>query len=484
MLIVLAGSASAQNSSIDVGTALVPAASPNVKVKLGDTTTSTFRILDSNSAELLRVQADGNVSIGPANPSYRLHVNSIDNANTIVAIENTNAGLSAASVFRAISNGAQVSMFAHGSGQTQVNRFGLQMANYSEILTPTGNGLIVGTSIASPLIFGTNNVERMRIDSSGRVGIGTGARVLNTTLDVLGDTRLEGDVFLGQVAPVTLHLWPDSSGAYLRGYGGAGLEINGQGPITLSNSNVLIGSHSYVPTSLLQIGGANYAQFKDNVDGAPGIDLIMPDSSRIEIGGLTIAGTGLSDIQSNTGNALYLNRATGGAVEIGSNTIPGNPPTLGHTVNLNVHGAITGTTIYSNYQDLAEWVPAAETMPPGTVVVLSDNVANTVTTSKHAYDTGVAGVVSPSPGLLLGIEGPSKAKIATIGRVKVRVDATKGPIRIGDLLVTSDRPGLAMKSEPLDLGGAKIHRPGTLIGKALEPLPGGEGEILVLLSLQ
>ena len=43
---------------------------------------------------------------------------------------------------------------------------------------------------------------------------------------------------------------------------------------------------------------------------------------------------------------------------------------------------------------------------------------------------------------------------------------------------------MAMKSEPLDLGGAKIHRPGTLIGKALEPLAKGTGEILVLLSLQ
>ena len=35
-----------------------------------------------------------------------------------------------------------------------------------------------------------------------------------------------------------------------------------------------------------------------------------------------------------------------------------------------------------------------------------------------------------------------------------------------------------------DLGGTQIHRPGTIIGKALEPLDKGTGEILVLLSLQ
>jgi hypothetical protein len=68
--------------------------------------------------------------------------------------------------------------------------------------------------------------------------------------------------------------------------------------------------------------------------------------------------------------------------------------------------------------------------------------------------------------------------------VKVRVDATAAPIRIGDLLVTGDSPGTAMKSIPIALGDAQIHRPGTIVGKALEPLDAGVGEILVLLSLQ
>ena len=58
------------------------------------------------------------------------------------------------------------------------------------------------------------------------------------------------------------------------------------------------------------------------------------------------------------------------------------------------------------------------------------------------------------------------------------------PVKIGDLLVTSDKPGMAMVSEPIDIGGAKIHRPGTIIGKALEPLDKGQGEILILLSMQ
>lgn len=35
-----------------------------------------------------------------------------------------------------------------------------------------------------------------------------------------------------------------------------------------------------------------------------------------------------------------------------------------------------------------------------------------------------------------------------------------------------------------DVSGIRMHRPGTLIGKALEPWARGSGEILVLLSLQ
>lgn len=155
------------------------------------------------------------------------------------------------------------------------------------------------------------------------------------------------------------------------------------------------------------------------------------------------------------------------------------------TTRLVVHGsAVVDGNLAAKYQDVAEWVPATDELTPGTVVVLNRARRNEVMASRRAYDTGVAGVVSAQPGLILGEAAASKAKIATTGRVKVRVDASHGPIAVGDLLVTSDEQGVAMRSEPLRIGGAEIHRPGTLIGKALEPLDHGKGEILVLLSLQ
>lgn len=158
---------------------------------------------------------------------------------------------------------------------------------------------------------------------------------------------------------------------------------------------------------------------------------------------------------------------------------------VGGSGNITAAGNITATgTINAKYQDVAEWVPSTHSIPAGTVVTLDPTKSNHVEPSSKAYDTRVAGVISAQPGITLGEAGANRVLVATTGRVKLMVDASKGPIQIGDLLVTSETPGVAMKSEAIDLGGVQIHRPGTLIGKALEPLAKGRGEILVLLSLQ
>lgn len=124
---------------------------------------------------------------------------------------------------------------------------------------------------------------------------------------------------------------------------------------------------------------------------------------------------------------------------------------------------------------MAEWVRARRQIAPGTVVTLDSTLPNAVVPSTRAYDTHVAGVISAQPGVILGDGGEGKVMVATTGRVKIKVDATRRPVRIGDLLVTSGRSGLAMKSMPIRVSGAFIHRPGTIIGKALEPLAKGRG---------
>ncbi|MDQ2976801.1 MAG: hypothetical protein M3R69_15500, partial [Acidobacteriota bacterium] len=186
-------------------------------------------------------------------------------------------------------------------------------------------------------------------------------------------------------------------------------------------------------------------------------------------------------IDNQAGNKYLLLNQGGGNVGIGT---PNPQYKLDVAGNINSSATITGNNIVAKYQDVAEWVPAAEQLPAGTVVVLDHTKSNQVISSTQAYDTRVAGVISAQPGIALGESGENKVLVATTGRVRVKVDASRGPIHIGDLLVTSDTPGAAMKSQPVNIGGVELHRPGTLIGKALEPLAKGTGEILVLLSLQ
>ena len=72
--------------------------------------------------------------------------------------------------------------------------------------------------------------------------------------------------------------------------------------------------------------------------------------------------------------------------------------------------------------------------------------------------------------------GAAHAPIALSGIVDAKVDAGYGAIQVGDLLTTSPTLGHAMRE--ID------HRPGTIVGKALEPLEFGTGTIKVLVMLR
>jgi hypothetical protein len=61
--------------------------------------------------------------------------------------------------------------------------------------------------------------------------------------------------------------------------------------------------------------------------------------------------------------------------------------------------------------------------------------------------------------------------------VPVKATAENGPIRPGDLLTSASMAGRAMRA-------GEDPPPGTVIGKALEPLADGSGVIKMLVMLQ
>lgn len=349
-------------------------------------------------------------------------------------------------------------------------------------------------------IYTTSNGEPLTLqENGGNVGIGTTNPV--ASLDVNATTawsagwannlRLTASLypalrFYSAGASKTSLIGNNNDGGLWFGVNGTGDAFGSYGMVIQPDGKVGIGTTS--PDTSLNVKAAlntwrigdvytasnHYAGISDAAPDATSYFLL----SRMGMGGLD------RYVNAPTDGSLDLQIGGTSAISILSNRKVGigepNP-----TVALEVAGDIKATgVIHAKYQDVAEWVQSSEQLAAGTVVVLDTTKSNQVISSSQAYDTRVAGVISAQPGIALGEEGEGKVLVATTGRVRIKVDATKSQIRIGDLLVTSDVPGVAMKSEPIEMAGRKMHMPGTLIGKALEPLEKGKGDILVLLSLQ
>ncbi len=124
----------------------------------------------------------------------------------------------------------------------------------------------------------------------------------------------------------------------------------------------------------------------------------------------------------------------------------------------------------------------ASTADGGTVLVIDNGGALRV--SEHAYDRRVAGVVSGAgdfrPGILLDARETEDGRrpISLMGKTFCKVDATRFPVKVGDLLTTSETPGHAMKA--VDTTRAF----GAVLGKALGSLHHGRGLVPILVTLQ
>lgn len=121
---------------------------------------------------------------------------------------------------------------------------------------------------------------------------------------------------------------------------------------------------------------------------------------------------------------------------------------------------------------------------PGDVMVIDPDHPGHFLMSSEPYSSLVAGIYSTKPGYV-GRRQTTDPKLSTteipmamVGIVPTKATTENGPIKVGDLLVTSSIPGYVMKGTDHD------KMPGTIVGKALASLKSDTGVIEVLVSLQ
>ena len=330
--------------------------------------------------------------------------------------------------------------------------------------------------------FVNAGTENVRITQVGNVGINTESP--STKLHISGgqDASYSNNGFLQLGNTSGNNVIFDNNEILARNDGAAAslaLQHSG-GNLHLVNGggNVGIGMNS--PTVGIHVEGKDM-RFQD----ATGTQAIYLDTDGAGSGGeiRLYNNTGLTRVEieasetSTTGAAIKL-RDSGGKVTVEMDADFGG---VGRVITdeIQIKG---GADLSENFDVSNVFGKAVEA---GQIVSIDVRNPGQLILSSEAYDTRIAGVISGAngvrPGLLMGQEGTiadGAYPIALTGRVYVKVDASFGEIKAGDLITSSPIAGVGMKAK------SKKKRQGAIIGKAMTELSSGQGEVLVLISLQ
>jgi hypothetical protein len=145
--------------------------------------------------------------------------------------------------------------------------------------------------------------------------------------------------------------------------------------------------------------------------------------------------------------------------------------------------AWTGVLSGGDYAESVDISRMRDSLEPGDLITIDEEQNGRFIKSSTAYSPLVSGVYATKPGVVGRRQPRAKSQedevpMAMVGIVPTKVSTENGPIRRGDLLVSSSTPGYAMK------GTDREKLTGAVLGKALETLDSGKGLIEVLISLQ
>jgi hypothetical protein len=327
-------------------------------------------------------------------------------------------------------------------------------------------GSTTSTSFESAGVYGLGNTTDSKClgvygQTFSSQGVGVRGRVEHPTGNTVGvhgvSASLDG---IGVVGETTT----DSTAGTPVGV--KGVAVTGTGVMGVTSSDTGTAIHALC-TSTAGTGTALRAQ----VSGIGGTAIL----AEVPVGGvgraLRVKGPSLfeSDLDIDAGIDVRGQARVGSLMALGSLSVGGSSDFTGYASFLGGHTPDAG--------DVAEHL-RADKVEAGDVVVIGPE--GKLAKCAQECDTAVAGIVSTKPTLNVGNlqAAGGTAPLALVGVVPCKVDATRAPIKPGDLLVSSGTPGHAMKCT------SKRPAAGTVIGKALEGLEKGTGVIQVLVTLR
>jgi hypothetical protein len=303
-------------------------------------------------------------------------------------------------------------------------------------------------------------------------------------------------VGIGTTAPAyKLHVGTINNGLRVEGpptAGGVAVSVGGNGDFAIDAPGVVGGRFVVKDTS--GFVGIN--------DTAPVHPLSVLDTkTAVAIEGSTIIAAqayGVSGVATDTTNATagvrgvnFSNNYNSAAILADNNGSGGNlflgRFNLTHEFRVDTSGTVYASQYLASGADFAESVAVAgarSLYEPGDLLSIDDKSDRRLSLASQPYSSLIAGIYATKPGLLASphhMDDPELAKevpLAVVGIVPCKVTAENGPIKRGDLLVSSSIAGYAMK------GTDRNRMLGAVVGKALEPLSGGRGVIQVLVTLQ
>ena len=258
--------------------------SSEVRVASGIRGTGTYLPLTmyTGGSERLRIDTSGNVGIGTSSPPFRLMVSGADNNGAFGLSGNMNANLPSTDGSSILAVGTNFS-----AGNAEVNYF----HNNSTFVGTNGGHRFSQRTGASTYVdlfrtaqnltqFYTGGTERMRIDSSGNVGIGTSSP--GQKLQVAGNTVLNaggGNTYLEVVSgSSSIQLATDGSTQFIYGTGAVPLTFSTNAAERMrihASGGVSIGTTTDPGANNLSVTGnvtafaASDSKWKENIQDVP-----------------------------------------------------------------------------------------------------------------------------------------------------------------------------------------------------------------------